>query len=66
MVPPNMLLRLGTCPDAPKDALPSHYILKSSNPLDACTETPYLGEVRFDTDMMKCYKYTENGWEEIK
>ena len=34
-------------------------------PLDAWTGVPYLGEIRFDTDMMKCYKYTENGWKEV-
>ena len=64
MMPPNILLRLSTCPDAPKDYIPK--IPRDIKPLDAWTGIPYLGEIRFDTDMLKCYKYTENGWKEIK
>ena len=64
MIPPNILLRLSNCPDAPKDYLSK--IPRYLKPLDAGTRIPYLGEIRFDTDMMKCYVYTKNGWEEMK
>ena len=63
MIPPSILLRLGTCPDVPKDWMQK--IPKDVKPLDAWTGVPYFGEIRFDADMMKCYRYTGNGWEEV-
>lgn len=62
MVPPNILLRLATSPDAPRSVIPK---LPQAKPLDAWLGDPYLGEIRFNTEDLKCYKYTENGWEEI-
>ena len=64
MIPPNILLRAATYHDVPKDYMPK--VPKYAKPLDAWTGVPYLGAIRFDMDTMKCYKYTENGWEEIK
>ena len=63
MIPPNILLRLGTSPSAPRSVIPK---LPKSKPLDAWFGDPYLGEIRFNTEDLKCYKYTENGWEEIR
>ena len=65
MVPPNILLRLATCPDPPKDGiykLPYYYKPK---PLDDWTGVPYLGEVRLNKEDLRCYRYTENGWKEV-
>ena len=64
MIPPNILLRLGMCPDVPKDWMQK--IPQYAIPLDAGNKVPYLGEIRFDTDMMKCYTYTENGWKGLQ
>lgn len=64
MMPPNILLRLRTCPDIPKDYIPK--TPRDIKPLDAWIDPPYVGEVRFHIDTQKCYKYTENGWKEIR
>ena len=63
-IPPDMLLKLGMRPDVPKDCMQK--IPQYAVPLDAGTKVPYLGEIRFDADMMKCYTYTKTGWKEIK
>ena len=63
MVPPNILLRLATTPDVSKSVTLK---LPQAKPLDSWLSDPYLGEIRFNTEDLKCYKYTENGWEEIK
>lgn len=64
MVPPNILLRLATSPDVPRGVMPK--LPQYAKPLDAWFGDPYLGEIRFNTEDLKCYKYTESGWEEIK
>ena len=64
MVPPSILLRLGTCPEVPKNWMSK--IPKDAKPLDAWTGNPYLGEIRFNIEDLKCYKYTENGWKELR
>lgn len=63
MIPPNILLRLGTSPGAPRSVIPK---LPQAKSLDSWKGEPYLGEIRFNIEDLKCYKYTENGWEEIK
>ena len=63
MVPPNILLRLATSPDAPRSVVPK---LPQAIPLDYWMSDPYLGKIRCNTEDLKCYEYTENGWKEIK
>jgi hypothetical protein len=63
VVPPNILLRLATSLDAPKSVIPK---LPQAKLLDSWLSDPYLGEIRFNAGDLKCYKYTENGWKEIK
>lgn len=64
MVPPNILLRLATSPDEPRSLIPE---LPPAKPLGSwLNDSPYLGEIRFNAEDLTCYKYTENGWEEIK
>ena len=64
MIPPNILLSLGTTPNPPKAIMPN--LPKYARPLDAWQGEPYLGEIRFNTQDLKCYRYTEIGWEEIR
>lgn len=64
MVPPNILLRLATTSDSPKGVIPN--LPKYIKPLDNWVGDPYLGEIRFNAEDLRCYKYTENGWKEIK
>ena len=63
MVPPNILLRLATSPNAPKSVITK---LPYAKLLDSSLSDPYLGEIRFNIEDLKCYKYTENGWKEVK
>lgn len=65
MIPPSILLRLGTTPDPdpPKSIISN--LPKYAKPLDCWTGGPYLGEIRFNAEDLKCYRYTENGWKEI-
>lgn len=65
VVPSNILLRLATSPNAPKSVTPK---LPQAKLLDSrlSVNDPYLGEIRFNTENLKCYKYTENGWKEVK
>jgi hypothetical protein len=63
MVPPNILSRLATCSDVPKSRISE---LPPARPLDSHLNDPYFGEIRFNTEDLKCYEYTELGWKEIK
>ncbi len=63
MIPPNILLILGTGLDVPKDW--ASKVPEDAKPLDTWIDPPYLGEIRFNTDTLKCYIYTENGWKEV-
>lgn len=64
MVPLNILLRLATTPDPPKAVMPN--LPRDARPLDAWQDEPYVGEIRFNTQDLKCYRYTEIGWKEIR
>jgi hypothetical protein len=64
MIPPSLLLRLGTTADPPKSVVSK--LPKYAKPLDCWTGTPYLGEIRFNTEDLKCYIWSENGWKEVK
>lgn len=64
MIPPSLLLQLGKCPDVPKSVIPN--LSNDVKPLDNWDDDPYIGEIRCNIEDYKCYKYTENGWKEIK
>ena len=55
VVPPNILLRLATSPNTPKSVIPK---LPQAKLFDSRMSDPYLGEISFNTEDLKCYKYT--------